>query len=81
MNLSDLANVNKTIGAKQTAKAVERGTVSIVFLAIDSDERVVSPIDELCQEHGVMVNREHTMEELGRAAKIKVKAAAVGVLK
>ncbi len=80
MEIDDLKTVNKTIGAKQTAKAIARGDVKMVFIAGDSDERVALPILELCAEHSVPVNRDYSLEELGKACRIKVKAAAVGVL-
>lgn len=81
MEIERLTTANKTIGAKQTAKAVARGEVEMVFVANNSDDRVILPIIELCEANGVPINREHSMEELGKAGKIKVKAAAVGVLR
>lgn len=81
MELDELKNAKKTIGAKQTSKAIARGDVTLVFLAKDSEEQIALPILELCTDHDVTVNREHSMSELGKACRIKVKAAAVGVLK
>lgn len=81
MELDVLSTAKKTIGAKQTSKAIMRGEVKLVFVANNSDERIVLPILELCEEHDVPVNQEHSMEELGRAGRIKVKAAAIGVLR
>lgn len=81
MSLESLKSVQKTIGAKQTLKAIERGDVKTVFVALDSDERISAPILESCHIHDVPVNNEHTMDELGRACKIKVAAAAVGILR
>lgn len=80
MDLANLKEATKTIGAKQTARAISRGEAKIVFIAADSDERVVRPILELCEQYEVTVNRNYSMEELGKACRIKVKAAAVGVL-
>ena len=81
MGLEELRSVEKTVGAKQTMKGLERGTVSSVFLAVDSDERVIAPILALATEKGVAVERSYTMEELGKACHIKVKAAAVGIIR
>lgn len=81
MELEILTSAKKTIGAKQTSKAIARGDVKLVFVANNSDERIALPILELCEEHNIPVNREHSMEELGRAGHIKVKAAAIGVLR
>lgn len=80
MEIDNLKSLPKTIGAKQTSKAIVRGEVKLVFLANDSEERIVQPIRALCEEHAVPVNIEYSMEELGKACRIKVKAAAVGVL-
>ena len=81
MEIECLTTANKTIGAKQTAKAIARGEVDMVFVANNSDDRVILPIIELCEANGVPINQEYSMEELGKAGKIKVKAAAVGVLR
>ena len=81
MTIDMLSNANLTIGAKQTRKAVSRDEVECVFVGLDSDDRLILPILEICLEHNVPVNRDHTMEELGQAAHIKVGAAAIGVLR
>ena len=81
MTIDMLSNANLTIGAKQTRKAVGREEVECVFVGLDSDDRLILPILEICLEHNVPVNRNHTMEELGQAAHIKVGAAAIGVLR
>ncbi len=80
MNLDNLKGVNKTIGVKQTMKAINRGEAAMVFVASDGESRVIGPLLSLCEAQSVSVNREYTMSELGKACRIKVKAAAVGVL-
>lgn len=81
MDIAHLKSVNKTIGAKQTLKQIAKGTVKYVFLGCDSDERVVQPLRTACEEQGIPVNGEHTMDDLGRACRIKVRATAVGILR
>ena len=81
MTIDMLSNANLTIGAKHTRKAVDRDEVKCVFVGLDSDDRLILPILEVCLEHNVPVNRNHTMEELGQVAHIKVGAAAIGVLR
>lgn len=81
MRISILGTAKKTIGAKQTLKAIQRGEVEMVFVASDCDERIALPILELCLELVIPVSRELTMKELGEQAHIKVGSAAVGVLK
>ena len=80
MTIDMLSNANLIIGAKQTRKAVGRDEVECVFVGLDSDDRIILPILEICLEHNVPVDRNHTMEELGQAAHIKVGAAAIGVI-
>lgn len=81
MDIAHLSSMNKTIGAKQTLKAIAKGSVKFVFLSCDSDDYVVNPVRTACEEHNIPFDDKHTMSDLGRAAHIKVKATAVGVLK
>ena len=81
MDIAHLKSMNKTIGAKQTLKNIARGTVKYVFVGRDRDERVVDPIRTACSEQGIPVNDKHTMDDLGRACRIKVRATAVGILR
>ena len=81
MDIAHLKSMNKTIGAKQTLKNIARGTVKYVFIGHDSDESVVEPIRNTCAEQRIPVNDKYTMDDLGRACRIKVRATAVGVLR
>lgn len=76
-----LKSAKKVVGAKQTAKAVEKDRVAMVYLASDADERVLRPIREVCSQKGVKVETVPTMAELGRACGIDVGAAAIALLK
>ena len=81
MSLQALANQRKTVGAKQTLKAMKRNEVTQLYIANDSDKKVTDPLKEIAQTEGIPVDEENTMAELGLACHIKVKAAAVGILK
>ena len=81
MDIGHLASANKTIGAKQTIKAIAKGSVKFVFLSYDSDDYIVEPVRIACVEHDIPFDDKHTMDELGRACHIKVCATAVGVLR
>lgn len=70
----------KTIGTKQTVKAVEKGQAQLVFVAADAEERVVQPLLVLCQSRNVPVERVPSMQELGKACGIEVGAAAAAIL-
>lgn len=81
MSLEVLQAARKTVGAKQTLKAMKRNEVSALYIARDSDAKVTRPLADCAAAIGVPVNEEYTMTELGTACRIKVKAAAVGLLK
>lgn len=81
MDIAHLASANKTIGAKQTIKSIAKGSVKFVFLGCDSDSYVVDPVWMACVEHNIPFDDKHTMDDLGRACRIKVRATAVGILR
>ncbi|SDF74581.1 L7Ae/L30e/S12e/Gadd45 family ribosomal protein [Sporomusa acidovorans] len=84
MNSEDLEGfktTKKAIGAKQAARAVEKGLAARVYLADDADRRVVAPLAGLCSQKGIQVKTGLTMAELGKACGIEVAAAAVALLK
>ncbi|MDD3652726.1 MAG: ribosomal L7Ae/L30e/S12e/Gadd45 family protein [Desulfotomaculaceae bacterium] len=70
----------KTVGAKQTLKAVERGYAKTVFIAKNADRHVVEPILQMCIEKGIQVNQADSMQTLGRACGIEVGCAAAAVI-
>lgn len=71
----------RTVGVKQTEKAVARQAAELVFIGSDADERVTGKLKELCQTNGVSVVATESMIEVGRACGINVKAAAAAILK
>jgi len=81
MPVDTLKTASKAVGAKQAAKAVDKGLASLVYLAQDADARVTAPIRELCGRKGVAVETVPSMDELGKACGIEVGAAAVALLK
>lgn len=70
----------RTVGVKQTEKAVAKQAVKLVFIASDSDEHVVERLRELCEANNIAPITKWNMLELGRACGIHVKAAACAVL-
>ncbi|WP_366923269.1 ribosomal L7Ae/L30e/S12e/Gadd45 family protein [Metallumcola ferriviriculae] len=72
---------NKTIGTKQTIKAVQKGLVQVVFVAEDADKQMVTSLTDLCHQNQVPVNRVPSMKELGEVCGIQVGAAAAAILK
>lgn len=71
----------KTVGTKQTQKFIESGQVLVVYIAKDAEERVTSPLLQMCKEKGIEVVYVDSMKELGNACGIKVGAATAAVLK
>lgn len=81
MTLDELMQAEKrTVGVKQTEKAVAKGSALKVYVAKDADERVTEKLVELCEEEAVTVVKVETMHELGKACGIHVKAAAAAIL-
>ncbi|HHV19908.1 MAG TPA: 50S ribosomal protein L7Ae-like protein [Thermoanaerobacterales bacterium] len=70
----------KIIGTKQTLKAIDKDQVSMVFIAQDAEEHVVSQIKEMCREKGIETVAVSTMKELGDACGIQVGAASAAIL-
>lgn len=81
MSLEFARTIRKTVGAKQTLKAMKRNEVTQLYVAKDSEGKVVGPLIEYARSAGIPVEDSYTMMELGIACRIKVKAAAVGVLR
>lgn len=78
--LEKLKTGKKTVGIKQSMKAVESGSVIVVFIAKDSDERVIAPIKEICSKKSVEIVYVDTMKQLGKYCGIEVGAAAACLL-
>lgn len=70
----------KVVGTKQSLRAVQKGEARVVYLAGDAEPRVVAPLYRLCEEKGIEVVAITSMEELGRACRIEVGAAAAAIL-
>lgn len=79
--LEDLKHCKKTVGVKQSVKAVENGTASSVFIAKDCEPRVVRGIIELCERNSLPVTYVDSMKQLGKACGIEVGAAVACILK
>ena len=80
MGLEMLKSSRKTIGTKQTMKAVEKGIVSCVFVAVDAEKRVVLPLMELCSIKGIPIEEVDSMRVLGDACEIDVGTASAAIL-
>ena len=79
MNLDTLLQAEKrAVGVKQTEKAVTKNNAAVVYVAA---ERITERLLELCRANDIKVVEVASMNDLGKACGIHVKAAAAAVLK
>jgi large subunit ribosomal protein L7A len=81
MQLDELKKAEHVTGIKQVTKAINKEQVACVFLGANAEGRVTDSLKILCEDKEIPVEAAYTMEELGKACSIGVKAAAVAVLK
>jgi large subunit ribosomal protein L7A len=82
MSLDILKGAKKrTIGTKQTKKALNKGLLIGVFIAMDAERRLIKPVMAAASELGVPVYYVESMKKLGAACEIEVDTAIAGVLK
>ena len=79
--IATLKNAKRVIGIKQVTKAVKNDLAKCVYIADDADDRVLSPLKELCRTKNVEMIFGSTMAELGKSCNIEVGAAAVALIK
>lgn len=70
----------KAVGLNQTTKAIEHGAAREVFVARDADQRLVSRIAALAQQHNIPLVWVETMRQLGEACNIQVGAATAAIV-
>lgn len=80
MDLNFLKDSKKTVGTKQTLKAVQKGIAVKVFIARDAEPHVVMPVYDLCLEKNIEVVKVDSMAELGQACGIDVGTASVAIV-
>ena len=77
-----LADVDRrVVGTKQLLRAMDEGRVAHVFVAKDADLLLTKRVVDRCYNMNVPCTQVESMEKLGRACGIDVKAAAAGLLK
>lgn len=70
----------KSIGTKQTAKAIEKGSAKVVYLARDAEEHVTREVAKAARDKGLELVHVDTMMALGKACGIEVGAAVAAIL-
>ena len=71
----------RVVGTKQVLRALDEGRVVRAFVAKDADLLLTKRVVDRCFEKNIPCTQVDTMEQLGRACGIDVKAAAAGLLK
>ena len=79
-DFAELRNHQHIVGMKQLRKALLRGGVSRVYLALDADPAVTMPLAQLAEAGGTEIIWVGKMHDLGRACGIDVGAAAAAPL-
>lgn len=70
----------KTVGTKQTMKAIERGAAKVVYVAQNAEHQVLEPVLQLCAAKGVPVIKVESMLALGKACRIEVGCASAAIV-
>jgi len=77
-----LADVDRrVVGTKQLLRALDEGKIARAFVAKDADLLLTKRVVDRCFEKNIPCTQVDTMEQLGRACGIDVKAAAAGLFK
>lgn len=80
MELGPLKSAHKrTVGAKQTLKAVEKSLAKEVYWATDAEARVVDPILRMCSSRNIPTIKVESMKDIGKACGIEVGCAIAAI--
>jgi large subunit ribosomal protein L7A len=75
-----MAARKRTVGSKETLKAIERGLAKVVYVAKGADRYVIEPIIQACEAKGIPVIEVDSMLALGKACRIEVGCASAAVV-
>ena len=78
-NLAD--SQRRVVGTKQLLRALDEGKIAQAFIASDADLILTKRVVDRCFDMHIPCTQVESMEKLGRACGIDVKAAAAGLLK
>ena len=76
-----MAAKEKSVGTKQTLKALKNGLAQVVYVAADAEKHISEPVVRLCEEQSTPVIQVDSMKNLGKACGIKVECAVAAVIK
>ncbi|SFH39705.1 large subunit ribosomal protein L7A [Desulfotomaculum arcticum] len=69
----------KTVGTKQTIKAIKKNLARVVYVADNADNHVIDPIIRACEEKKIPYVRVDSMKHLGKACGINVECATAAI--
>lgn len=75
-----LSTRKKTVGTKQTLKAIERGQAKVVFIALDAEQHIIRPVEQACALKGLQIIEVESMQLLGKACGIEVECASAAII-
>ena len=75
-----MAARKRTVGSKETLKAIEKGRAKVVYVAQGADRHVVDPIIQASAAKGIPVIRVDSMVALGKACHIEVGCASAAIV-
>lgn len=78
--ITELTEVNKVVGAKQTRRALKNGKATKIFIAMDADPKLLQPMVQEAVHKGVRIEQVETMKQLGEICGISIGAAIVAVV-
>ncbi len=71
----------KAVGTRQVIKAIESGQAARVYVARDADVFVTRRVFDACRAHNIEPVEVPSMEELGQACGVQVRAAAAALMR
>lgn len=80
MPVEELQGAKLIVGHKQVKKALNQHKAQKVFLALDAEPHVLTPLQELCRQQGTEYEEVRSMHLLGQACGIEVGAATAALL-
>lgn len=76
-----LCSGKKTVGLKESLKAVNKDLAQAVFIAKDAEARIVQGIIEACRDKDIPIYEVDDMQSLGKSCGIQVGTAVAAFLK
>lgn len=80
MSYEKVKQAKKTIiGTKQTVKAMQKGLVKEIYIALDVEERIIELARRTAQENNVLIHYVESKVDLGKACGLRLGASVVAI--